>query len=400
MNPKTARRYNLAFYGLYFFFFLGIGVLLPYLFVFLRESRGMSEPAAGVAALLAPLSVMLMQPLWGTLADLLGRPVLLIQLASLGATVVSLVMWQRISAAWYFLLVPLVYTLQSAIEPLVNAAVVHTETLTDREGEFGNKRLWGSVGFITGNLIAANATHVAGLEVVFPIFSAAMFLLALQAFLLRGVQMNPVSLQEMFRGLRRALGSPTYRWLLCFLVLWGIPFGGNSVAFGWFWTDIGGGSRGLGYIWFLAAVFEVPLYYLTVHFKQRISFRFLLLFSTTVAALRWLIYILAPQPHLLYFVQPLHAFMFVSLSVGAVYTIDQLSDPVIRSTGQALLVASVWGLGSALGNLSAGLIYGYFGPTYFYGFLIACNILGFLVLIYALSGLPTPAHTSMHSKPS
>ncbi len=372
---------SFAFFGTYFFFFLGIGVLLPYIFVFLRASRGMSEALVGVAALLAPLAVMVAQPLWGTLSDLSGRPVLIIQFASLAGGVTALLMWKDLYFAWYFLLVPLFFTLQSAVNPLVNAAAVQVEEAAGEQGEFGRKRLWGSAGFILGNIIAAQATHYYGLPVVFPLYAGVMLLLALQAFSLAGVEMQPVSFHEMLRGLRRAVKKPAYRWLLIFLVLWGIPFGGNSVAFGWFWKDFGGSNQGIGYLWLLAAIFEIPLYYLTVRFKGKLSFRVLLVISALAAGLRWLIYIMAPFRELLFFVQPLHAVMFVSLSVGAVYLIDHLSDPVIRSTGQALLTAAVYGLGSAIGNFSAGLIYDSFGPHYFYSFLIFCNFLCILVII-------------------
>ncbi len=370
-----------AFFGAYFLFFLGIGALLPYLYLFLRDARDMSPIMVGLATLLAPLAVMVAQPLWGSLGDLTGRPVLIIQVASLLVSLTAVVMWQELYYGWYFLLVPLFFVLQSAIDPLINAAVVRDEQQTGRQGEFGKKRLWGSVGFIAGNLLAAHATHSYGLDIIFPVYSVAMLLLMLQAFALRGIKTYAVGFSEMLGGLKRAVKTPAYMWLVVYLIVWGIPFGGNSVAFGWYWADIGGTERGLGYIWFLAAVFEIPLYYLTVHFKQKISFRFLLLLSACMAVLRWLIYLLLPVPWLLYFVQPLHAIMFVSLSVGSVYLIDMLSDPVIRSTGQAVLAAAIYGLGAAIGNLSAGIIYQLKGPEYFYGFLIICNLCCILIMI-------------------
>lgn len=378
---STSKYISLAFFGTYFCFFLGIGILLPYIFVFLRATRGMSELLVGIAALLAPLSVMVAQPLWGTLSDLTGRPVLIIQLASLAGGGSALLMWMNLHFGWYFLLVPLFFTFQSAVNPLVNAAVVHREEAAGEQGEFGQKRLWGSLGFVFGNIIGAQATHFYGLAVIFPLYAGVMVLLAFQAYMLVGIKMQPVSFREMLQGVKRAVNRPTFRWLLIFLILWGIPFGGNSVAFGWFWKDLGGSNQEIGYLWLLAAIFEIPLYYLTVHYKEKISFRVLLLVSASAAGLRWFIYIIAPFRELLFFVQPLHAVMFVSLSVGAVYLIDSLSDPVIRSTGQGLLMAAVYGLGSAIGNFSAGSIYHSGGPYIFYSFLIFCNFLCVLVIL-------------------
>ena len=373
---------SIGFFGTYFFFFLGIGVFLPYLFVFLRDMRGITEGIVGIIALLAPLAVMVAQPFWGSLGDITGRPILIIQLASLSAGAAALVMWQQISYGWYFLLVPLLYGLQSAVDPLVNAAAVYVEQQGDERGVFGKKRLWGSVGFIVGNLVGAHATGYFDLGIIFPLYAGVMVLLSLQVTMLSGVKMKATSGQELIRGLIRALKRPHYRWLLIFFILWGIPFGGNSVAFGWFWKDLGGTDTGLGYLWFLAAVGEIPLYGFTVKYRDYISLRWLLVLATIFPALRWLLYILVPVPWMLYFVQPLHSFMFVSFSVGAVYMVDRLSDPVIRSTGQGLLAACVYGVGSAAGNWLAGTVYELAGGYWFYLLLVLINISALPVIFY------------------
>ncbi len=373
---------SIGFFGTYFCFFLGIGVFLPYLFLFLRDMRGISEAVIGIIALLAPLAVMISQPLWGSLGDMTGRPILIIQLASVGACVTALLMWQDISYGWYFLLVPLLYGLQSAVDPLVNAAAVYVEQQGKERGVFGKKRLWGSLGFIVGNVVGAHATGYFNLGIIFPLYAGVMVLLAVQVTMLTEVNMKATSGWELLRGLIRALKKPHYRWLLLFFILWGIPFGGNSVAFGWFWKDLGGTSTGLGYLWFLAAVFEIPLYLLTVKFKDYLSLRWLLVLATIFPAVRWLLYVLVPAPWMLYFVQPIHSLMFVSFSVGAVYMVDRLSDPVIRSTGQGLLAACVYGIGSAAGNWLAGTVYEFAGGNWFYLLLVLINLSALPVIFY------------------
>jgi PPP family 3-phenylpropionic acid transporter len=380
---------SLGFFGTYFFFFMGIGVLLPYLYVFLRDYRGISAAVVGSITLLAPIVVLITQPLWGMLGDLTGKPVFIIQLTSLLAGISVLLM--RITPAgswgWYFLLVPLFFSLQSAVDPLINAAAVHVEYHSDDQGKFGQKRLWGSVGFVVGNLVSALASGWMGLEIIFLIYPLVMIALSLQVLMLKGVKMAPVSPLELLTGLKRALKSPRYRWMLIFFVAWGIPFGGNSVAFGWLWSDLGGEVWKLGYLWMLAAVFEIPLYMLTVRFRRYLSLRVLLIVSGIVPVLRWFFYIIIPVPWMLYYVQPLHSLMFVCFSVGSIYMVDKLSDPVIRSTGQGLLAACVYGFGAAVGNFLAGNVYHYFGPDVFYFLLIVINIVGVGVVLFKFKPL-------------
>ncbi|MFP4686960.1 MAG: MFS transporter, partial [bacterium] len=318
------------------------------------------------------------------LGDMSGKPVLIIQLTSLLSGIMALLMYATPPAlyGWYFLLVPLFFALQSAVDPLINAAAVHTEQFNNQQGMFGRKRLWGSVGFVVGNLISAQVASLMGLEVIFSLYALVMIALALQVSMLKGVNMEASPPLELLRGLKVALKSPRYRWMLLFFIAWGIPFGGNSVAFGWFWSDLGGRAWQLGYLWMLAAVFEIPLYLLTVRFRRYLSLRILLLFSAAIPVLRWFFYIIIPVRQMLYFVQPLHSLMFVCFSVGSVYMVDRLSDPVMRGTGQGLLAACVYGFGAAAGNFMAGNIYHYFGAEVFYFSLIIINIIGVCVVLF------------------
>ncbi len=157
------------------------------------------------------------------------------------------------------------------------------------------------------------------------------------------------------------------------------------MAFGLYWEELGGSFFGLGIAWVLAAVLEVPLFWLSARFRDRINYRTLLVVSSLAAAARWLAYPLLPELWMWYLVQPLHAVMFVGLSVGGVYLIDRLSDPVIRNTGQSLLAACVFGLGSAVGNLLAGVVYDAYGAPVFYGLLLILSLSAAALAAWGLS---------------
>ncbi|MFB6355660.1 MAG: MFS transporter [bacterium] len=369
--------------AVYFLFYTGVGVFHPYLYVYLRE-QGMSETAIGWASFVAPLTVMVLQPVWGSLGDLTGRPARVIQGAALGACLMGLTFLLSVPLWLYFLMVPLFFGFATAFDPLTNAAVVQQEVKNDQQGGYGNKRLWGSIGFVVGAMVAGTVTRRFEIHWLFPLYSGVMLILLIKSNWLQGLTMSPTTPSELLRGLKHALGRSRYRWLLIFLVTWSIPFSGNFVAFGWFWRDLGGTNAGIGLCWVLAASLEVPAYWLTVRYRDRLSLRWLLALSGVFAALRWMFYVILSKPFYIYFVQPLHALMFVSFSVGAVYMIHNLSDDVIRNTGQSLLSASVFGAGAALGNLLAGQIYQSTNPHLFYYYLLSINIVSVLIAIFML----------------
>lgn len=368
----------------FFLFYMGVGVFHPYLYVHLRN-LGLSESVVGWISFLHPVCLLVIQPFWGSVGDYLGRPDRVLQIAGFGAGSVA-VLFLFDAPTWaYFLMVPMFFGFGSAVDPIANAATVATDRAEGQHGDYGNKRLWGSVGFVIGAVVSGLISESFGISAIFPVYSLIMAAMIARSHLVSDVTLDPSTPSEIARGLKRALSVPRYRWLLAFLVLWGIPFSGNFVAFGWYWEDLGGPAYGLGLCWVLAAILEVPFYLLSVRYQDLISYRGLLVFSSGVAALRWLLYVLFPEPAWLYAFQPLHALMFVSFSVGGVYMIDHLSDEVIKNTGQGLLSASIFGAGAAIGNLLAGLVYDAYGPVHFYSLMIAINLLAVLIGIFKLS---------------
>lgn len=379
-NDRIARR----FYLLYLLYFCGLGLFHPYVYIYL-EQVGLSKSFIGLLAFLGPLMAMVFQFGLGALGDLWGSSHRVIQLAACSAGVVVTGMLLDWPAVWFLLVFPVFYGLHAAIDPLINAMVLTQERDVGDVGGFGGKRLWGSVGFIVGVIASGWFIDIWGLWLAFPVYTVVMLLVLIPAQGLSGVRRSGVSFSQFLTAVSRSLKSPTYRRLIFFFALWGIPFGGNFVAFGLYWEELGGSFFGLGIAWVLAAVLEVPLFWLSARFRDRINYRTLLVVSSLAAAVRWLAYPLLPELWMWYLVQPLHAVMFVGLSVGGVYLIDRLSDPVIRNTGQSLLAACVFGLGSAVGNLLAGVVYDAYGAPVFYGLLLILSLSAAALAAWGLS---------------
>lgn len=373
------RRFSL----LYFLYFSCIGILQPYIYIYL-EQIGLSKSFIGILAFIGPLAAMVFQFGLGALGDLLGKPRRVIQAAVLlSACLVFGVLWNP-HPAWMLVVFPSFYGLQAAIDPLLNAAVMTQEHRDQNRGSFGRRRLWGSLGFVVG--VSASGWLIAswGLRFAFPVYAAVMLGLFIPAGGLTGLRQSGIDAVEFLQALGRSLWRPRTRWLVVFLLLWGVPFGGNFVAFGLYWEELGGGFFGLGVAWVLASIFEVPLFWLASRYDEWLNYRWLLVGSSLAAATRWMAYPVLPALWMWYLVQPLHAVMFVGVIVGGVYTMEEVAEPLVRRTGQGILSACIFGLGSALGNLLAGLVYDAYGAPAVYGCLAGFSLTAALVALLGL----------------
>lgn len=353
----------------------------------------MTEDWLGLAFGIGPVAVLLSLPFWGSLSDVTGRSDRVVQLTAVLAGLTGLGLFFTRGLLAIFLLVPVFYSFEYAIEPMVNAAVLEEGDGEDEQGQFGKHRLWGSLGFVIGAGLGGIITDTFGWLCLFLSFLAVMVLLAIRVGRIGAFRSPSLPVDQFLNSLTGVVGSPRLQGLLVFLVLWSIPFSGNFMAFSWYWEQVGGSASGLGVAWGLAAVLEIPLYWLSVRYWDTLWLEGLLIVSPLVAALRWLLYLLFPYPGVLYGVQLLHGLMFVSFSVGSVYLVDVIAKTSVRNTGQGILGASVFGLGAALGNLLAGVLFGRYGATVYYTTMIAVDFLAVLVMILLVLAGPTRKET-------
>jgi PPP family 3-phenylpropionic acid transporter len=328
-----------------------------------------------------PVAVLVSLPLWGSLSDLTGRADRILQLTALTAGVASLGFLMELPVLGLLLLVPVFYSVEYAIEPMLNSAVLLDDQQENRTGAFGRSRLWGSIGFIAGAGAGGIVSEVIGMGYLFPTFLLVMIGLGGSVSGRQKFKSDSLKTSRFVSDLSQLLSDKKMLFMVLFMILWSIPFSGNFMAFSWYWEEIGGSSFGLGLAWGLAAILEAPLYLLSEYYWESVWLEVLLVISPIVAAVRWGLYLLFPIPEILFFVQPLHSLMFVTFSVGSVYMIDRLSTDATRNTGQGLIGASVFGAGAALGNLLAGNLYGLYGPKIYYGSMIGVELTAVAIMI-------------------
>ena len=347
---------------LYFLYYGAVGSLLPYFAPYLR-GLGFTGTEIGTVQLVGPLLGPLAALAWAAAADRSGQPGRVLGRASALAFLAA--------AALPFARTPLQAGAVMLAMALGDRAVVPLlDSLTLEEvrrapgQSYARIRLAGSLGFaalalLMGGLLAARG-DLPGDPLV-PMGVALLvggYALAARGLPAAGPRAGPRPGWAEVRALlsdRRLLGlmaACAVHWLAC------APF---HLFFGLLVRERGLPSAvtGLGMATGVAA--EVVALLGFPRLEGRFTLRSLLALSFAASALRWFALSRAEGSLAVIALQLLHGLTFGLFWGSAVAALGRLIPAPLRSTGQAIFAAVVFGGGNALGYQLSGIAYDHFG---------------------------------------
>ncbi|NCA68828.1 MAG: MFS transporter [Sphingobacteriia bacterium] len=365
--------------GFYFFYFASLGAMLPFWGPYL-QARGLDALAIGQLMAILAATKIVAPMLWGHIADLTGRRMPIVRLASL----LSVIAFSGIFLADGFWSIAAVMV---AFSFFWNASLPQVEAVTFNHlrlqvSRYALVRLWGSVGFILMVALLGALLESAPLRIV-PVWTLVLFIGILMISLIVP-DSPPVSGQQMSASLRSLLrrGDVIAFLIACFLMQTshGIYYAFYSIHLG----DVGYSTSTIGVLWAIGVVAEVLIFLVMHQLIDRFGARRVLLWSLGLAALRWLLIgafveILA----LAVLAQILHAASFGTFHAAAIHLVHQLFQGRTQGRGQALYSSLSFGAGGALGSLIGGLLWADQGALVTFGVGAIFAVLG---LITAWSG--------------
>ncbi len=336
----------------YFFFFATIGFQLPWFPPWL-QSIGFGSALIGAALAMGSISRVFLPPLWGILADRVGRARLILAGgALLGGACLLLVGRARsplpvlgLLFLGGFFLVPLV--------PL--AETLTMEALGGRRERYGRVRLWGSLGFIVTAWGFGALVPRVGLAPV-PFLAGACLGLA-GAVALAVPRPSPASGRP--AGVRENGGEPfPWRHFGPLLAAAALGQGSHGAYYAFFTLELEG--RGVapglaGFLWALGVLAEVVLMAASPRLFRRLGTVPAFRLALAAGLARWLLYAASPPLPLVAVGQVLHALSFGLLHLASIQLADRWSPPGRKATGQGMLSAIAYGLGIGGGLFLAGL---------------------------------------------
>ena len=350
----------------YFFYFAILGLISPYLSVFL-DSKGFTSLELGEIFAILTATKIIAPSLWAILADRTGQQLLIIRLGALLA-LLSFVLLFWLDNYWAISICLALFSLfWTAILPQLEVLTLNSVRCSNKI--YARIRLWGSLGFIVLAIFAGqvmafyqeddlpSATN-SSFTNAFVLMGCAVLLLLLFSTL------SIKSRHIISKATRQALSIKEklleLRFIIFFIsgILLQISFGPYYGFFALFLRDLEYPGFAVGLFISLGVLAEILVFIFASSFFKHFSLKSLLTFSLAVTALRWfLVALYADSAWILAFTQLIHAASFALFHSASMIFISSHFSPCQQSRGQAIYLGGVYGAGGAIGAYLAGALW-------------------------------------------
>jgi MFS transporter, PPP family, 3-phenylpropionic acid transporter len=349
--------------GLHATTFLGMGVSLPFLPVWL-QSKALSATMIGVViALPVVIRIAATAPLM-TLVDRGVGPRRLLMASHLAQVIGYLLLMQLESGLAIAALIALVSVAHAAVVP-TNDLVIMTAARRHPSLNYGLLRSSGSIAFLAASIGAGYLIDLFGADVV-PWSLALLPVLALLAvrIALPSDDLEPAPAPEPKAD--RATPFPAVLWLVMAAFACSQASHAAVYTFGSIhWRAVGFSDTVIGALWAIGVVVEIGIFIALGPAVGRGKGAFALLLAGSAAVVvRFSVLALDPGLAVTFLMQALHGVTFAASHLGAMVALATLAPASSRGRAQGLL-GSLSALALAVATVASGPIYRAAGPAVF-----------------------------------
>lgn len=363
MRPQTLN-FRLCFFMA--FLFLGLGVQLPFLPLWLAD-RGLSTAEIALVLSGQILIRAFGAPLGTFLADRYKRPVPLIRLFPLLCAASYFVLSFMHGFAAIFLVAVLAAVLLSPVSPIAeNFAMVESA----KAGlDYGRQRSWASISFIVGTIVSGFALEVMATSTAVLLIAISYAALGLAGFALPDVKPNTAGQNLKGARISDVMRLFKSRVFVLFLLAVSIAQASHAMLYGFgslHWEQLGISKATIGVLWGIGVSAEVAFFYFSGRLLPRFAPILLIFMGCLTGVLRWTVTAFDPALWLLVPLQTLHATTFALTHFGTLHFLMQNVPASLRNSAQGLYTACSAGLFLMLATAAAGPLFDAFaGRAYF-----------------------------------
>jgi len=346
--------------------FLGSGIQLPFLPLWLKDRGLPDSQVAMVVALMMAVRILAI-PFGTFLADLTQRRRAVIIACAFGSTAAYFLL-SVMTGFWPILVTGmLAAALLAPIVPLTETLAV--EGSAHYGLDYGRIRLWASLSFLTGSLGAGALLEVIPVTWVILLIACAQALGAFVTLLLpQDMAVRAATKAEPIRlsGLLALVSTASF---IVFMLAAGLGQASHGFlyAFGSVYFEALGYSKFvIGMLWAASVMAEVLMFAFSNRFYKAFGSARLIMLGTAIASFRWVVTALAPPLGILFLVQTLHAGSFGLTHLGTMHYIRERVPANMRNTAQGLysvlssgvlLSGTMWASGALYAGLGGGAFF-------------------------------------------
>jgi len=358
-NPQI-RRVNRAY--------ILVGVaeasFVPFLPIFLLE-RGFNAAQIGVVTSAAGLASFIAAPIWAQVADRGWRPERALMFASAAAAAVVLILAVPGSPLVVAAGLIALWIARAPIGSLLDSIALHRLGAARTTG-YARIRMRMSAGWAASAILLGGLLQVTGYRLIPFLYSPLIAIFAIWAWRSIGDGTAPATprVARPRSGITELRGAVVaLSGFLASAFLLGIAFGatGNYIALQ---IDfLGGGAILIGAAAAFQAFTEVPTMAYMHVLVARFGTRRLYALGCAIYVAVFVSWAFVTSPLWIALLRLVCGVGFGFIAVAAVVITDELIPVQLRSTGQALVKSTMFGLAPIVGTLGGGLVYSALGPV-------------------------------------
>jgi len=338
----------------YFFYFSILGLVVPYMGVFL-DGKGFSSVDIGEILAIVTASKIIGPSLWAVLADKSGKQLSIIRLGALLA-VASFAFLFWLNTYWPITFCLAMFSLfWTAILPQLEVMTLNSIRRSPKI--YARIRLWGSIGFIVMAVLAGDFIERYSPDVFTFLGMSVLAALYISTLTLKQpkIHLSQITATSAIHD-----KVTDYSFIMFFLagLMLQLSFGPYYSFFALFLRDLSYSGVVIGLLIGLGVVAEILIFIYAGQIFKLFSIKSLLIFSLFITGVRWfLLAELGDNIWALISSQIMHAASFGLYHSASIAFIGQHFDVNQQSRGQAIYIGGVYGVGGAVGAYIAGILW-------------------------------------------
>jgi PPP family 3-phenylpropionic acid transporter len=334
-----------------FLYFASVASVSPYLVLYYR-GLGFTGAQIGLLTGITPLITLFSVPLWTGLADMTRRHRLIMSFALLVGMVMMILLPLLNAFAPVLLAAVLFNAFFAPVSSFADSATM--VMLADEKEMYGRIRLGGTIGYGLTAPIAGVLVQNHGLKWAFW-GCAALFLLALIVSQ-RLVYGQAKADDAAWHGVRALPLNPRWLLFLALALASGVALAATNTYFFPYMEELGAKESMMGLALTIGTLSEIPVFFFGNRLVKRFKPYGLLVLTVVVTVIRFFLLVASATPNLVLFVQLLNGLTFPAMWVAGVSYAHEQAPAGMGTTAQGIFGATVFGLGTAVGGFTGGLL--------------------------------------------
>ncbi|WP_420640622.1 MFS transporter [Candidatus Leptofilum sp.] len=364
-----------AYYG---FFWPMVALYAPYFNVYLLE-LGFTGTQMGIIATVFPLFALVVSPNLSAWADRRGSRRRLLQLSLIGWALVLLLFRYPTNFVPMLLLVVVESAARSPALPVADGLIARMAAR--HRLNFGDMRLWGSLGFAAVSIISGIIWQRTGYQIMFVAAAVAMLP---TLFIASQLEEGEIAVGNGRRSARFLAQDKGIVILVVTAFFLGIALFSTYVFIGVYVKHLGGNDTHIGLLFGLSALAEVPVMRYTGAIIQKLQGPRTLLLAMIILFVSMLGNALAWSPLVLIVANIIRGVGYGLMFVVLVQLLDERAPEGWSSTVQSMFQAAFMGLAPLLTSTANGVIYDLWGGALLFGLMTAVIGLSIVLLLLAM----------------